>query len=975
MTAHVVAINTEPASFTGIPERFYGTNTDPQGHEIRFTNYFMTVDGKPRFMVMGEFEFSRVEAWQWEDELIKLKMMGVNIISFYVYWIHHEEKRGQWDFTGRRDLRRFVQLCAKHGLWCVARIGPFVHSETRNGGLPDWLYGQPYEVRENDPEFLKVVDDYYAHVGRQLRGLMYRDGGPIIATQLDNEYEHSSAPWECTTGVANEWVNTGSSGVAYIDALKKLALKHGFDTPFYTATAWGDAVTGDSAVPLWGGYPYRPWLFYGPDSGEHPATLEYQYQNFHSSADMAASMYDMFDTNYKPEDYPYACCEMGGGMFCSYNYRFVLPMKSVDAMANIKTASGCNFLGYYIIKGGTNPKRDGGFMNEGQCPKIQYDFQAPLGEFAQTRESYDRLKALHLFARTFENELTPMLPTLPAGQNRIAPKDTEPLRWSVRARGHSGFVFIDNFQDHVNMPARSGETIRVEFSDGAPAIDFENIGIAADENCILPFNMDMGGIRLVKATVQPVTRIATVGGGVAYVFLKPEGMPSPEFVFAPGCVTSQGGETYHCDPSAGIERFSVTGGGTCAGVGGGAGGVGRGAVGGASSVGASDAGGCGRVTVIVLDRAHADKLFVVDRPDGTQMLVIAPGAVIPDENGLRLETTELSAEVLTWPADALAGSGTEPEHIEDSGFGVYPFGVRGKGAADAAFDVAAVSGIVSGAASGAETDSFSVTGAESAAGVTSGNADVPFGTAGIAGTKSGIAAASVAGGVVGTASSTGPTGTADVVSGVAGAADATGLVGADSGSAGSHGSAFGSADVTFGVVGSAGSAGPADTTGTSFGPTGPTGTADVVFPSAIGAMGTADVPAPIDTHVELVRHSKTRWTVSVSPSLVQAIEDGRIKNAWLDVDYIGDIGQAFFDGDMIHDNFANGAVWQIGLHEFTRQLAAGPLTLYITPLKEGVTVDVNSPMAARSETAEKETSEILSVGVTPVYEYVLKQWR
>ncbi|RSX53575.1 beta-galactosidase [Bifidobacterium goeldii] len=785
MTAHTVAINTDPASFKGIPERYYGAATDPQGHEIRFTNYFMTLDGKPRFMVMGEFEFSRVEAWQWEDELIKLKMMGVNVISFYVYWIHHEEKRGQWDFTGQRDLRRFVQLCAKHGLWCVARIGPFVHSETRNGGLPDWLYGQPFEVRENDPEFLKVVDDYYAHVGRQLRGLMYKDGGPIIATQLDNEYEHSSAPWECTTGAANEWVNTGSSGVAYINALKKLALKHGFDTPFYTATAWGDAVTGDSAVPLWGGYPYRPWLFYGPNSGEHPATLEYQYQNFHSSTDMAASMYDMFDTNYKPEDYPYACCEMGGGMFCSYDYRFILPMKSVDAMANIKTASGCNFLGYYIIKGGTNPKRDGGFTNEGQCPKIQYDFQAPLGEFAQTRESYDRLKALHMFAHSFESELVPMLPMLPAGQNRIDPKDTQSLRWSVRASGHSGFVFIDNFQDHVDMPARSGETIRIEFSDGAEPVTFNNIGIAANENCVLPFNMNMGSARLISATAQPVTRIATVGGAQAYVFLKPEGMPDVRFAFEPGVVTSQGSNEYCCDPAASIERFSITGG----------------------------------TTVIVLDRAHADKLFVVDRPDGAQALIIAQGAIIPDDNGLRFETTEAASDVLAWPADALAGSGMEPDRIENSGFGVYAVG----GARDS-----------------------SVTGSTA---------------------------------------------------------------------------------------------------------------------------------ATLDTRVELVRRSKTRWTVSVSPSLIAALESGRIKNAWLDVDYVGDVGQAFFDGDMIHDNFANGAVWQIGLHEFTRQLAAGPLTLYITPIKEGVTVDVNSPMAARSESAEKETSEILSVGITPVYEYTLKRWR
>ncbi len=52
-----------------------------------------------------------------------------------------------------------------------------------------------------------------------------------------------------------------------------------------------------------------------------------------------------------------------------YDYRFVLPKRSVDAMANIKLGSGCDFLGYYMFHGGTNPKGAAGFLNEGQTPK------------------------------------------------------------------------------------------------------------------------------------------------------------------------------------------------------------------------------------------------------------------------------------------------------------------------------------------------------------------------------------------------------------------------------------------------------------------------------------------------------------------------------------------------------------------------------------------------------------------------------
>ena len=64
-------------------------------------------------------------------------------------------------------------------------------------------------------------------------------------------------------------------------------------------------------------------------------------------------------------------------------------------MANIKLGSGCDFLGYYMFHGGTNPKGAAGFLNEGQTPKRSYDFQAPLGEFGQVRESYRRLRTLH----------------------------------------------------------------------------------------------------------------------------------------------------------------------------------------------------------------------------------------------------------------------------------------------------------------------------------------------------------------------------------------------------------------------------------------------------------------------------------------------------------------------------------------------------------------------------------------------------
>ena len=67
-----------------------------------------------------------------------MKAGGVDVVSAYTIWIHHEEEEGIFDFSGQRDLRAFLALVQKCGLKCFLRIGPWVHGEVRNGGFPDW---------------------------------------------------------------------------------------------------------------------------------------------------------------------------------------------------------------------------------------------------------------------------------------------------------------------------------------------------------------------------------------------------------------------------------------------------------------------------------------------------------------------------------------------------------------------------------------------------------------------------------------------------------------------------------------------------------------------------------------------------------------------------------------------------------------------------------------------------------------------
>ena len=55
------------------------------GEEISFTNYYMQKNKIPFLGVSGEIHFSRMSDTRWEDEILKMKMNGINLIATYVF--------------------------------------------------------------------------------------------------------------------------------------------------------------------------------------------------------------------------------------------------------------------------------------------------------------------------------------------------------------------------------------------------------------------------------------------------------------------------------------------------------------------------------------------------------------------------------------------------------------------------------------------------------------------------------------------------------------------------------------------------------------------------------------------------------------------------------------------------------------------------------------------------------------------------
>ena len=177
-----------PRPFANFQPFKLGTAVNPQGVALTANGVSLLQDGKPIVPVMGEFHYSRYPRAEWRDELLKMKAGGITVVSSYVFWIHHEEVEGKFDWSDNRDLRAFVQFCGEVGLRCILRCGPWDHGEVRNGGFPEWLLDKHLKLRTNDAAYLKEVAKLYAAIAGQVKGMLWKDGGPVIGIQIENEY-------------------------------------------------------------------------------------------------------------------------------------------------------------------------------------------------------------------------------------------------------------------------------------------------------------------------------------------------------------------------------------------------------------------------------------------------------------------------------------------------------------------------------------------------------------------------------------------------------------------------------------------------------------------------------------------------------------------------------------------------------------------------------------------------------------------
>lgn len=158
---------------------------------VRIAENKIWVDRQPVSLISGEVHYWRLDPHNWPVVLRRVKEMGLDVVATYVCWEFHEIEPGRYDFAGETDPRRnlvgFLDLLQREGFWIIFRPGPYIYSEWKNGGVPDYAA----KHHRLDPDFLTLAQPYMRAVTEVAIPYLATRGGRIILWQADNEID----PW------------------------------------------------------------------------------------------------------------------------------------------------------------------------------------------------------------------------------------------------------------------------------------------------------------------------------------------------------------------------------------------------------------------------------------------------------------------------------------------------------------------------------------------------------------------------------------------------------------------------------------------------------------------------------------------------------------------------------------------------------------------------------------------------------------
>ncbi|CAL5205867.1 unnamed protein product [Lathyrus oleraceus] len=327
---------------------------------VTYDRKAIIINGQRRILISGSIHYPRSTPEMWEDLIQKAKSGGLDVIDTYVFWNVHEPSPSNYNFEGRYDLVQFIKTVQKVGLYVHLRIGPYVCAEWNFGGFPVWLkYVPGISFRTDNGPFKAAMQGFTQKIVEMMKNekLFQSQGGPIILSQIENEYGPQGR-------------ELGASGHAYSNWAAKMAVGLG---------------TG------------VPWVMCKEDDAPDPVINS--CNGFYC---------DYFSPNkpYKPKLWT----ESWTGWFSEFGGP--VPQRPVEDLAFAVARflqTGGSFFNYYMYHGGTNFGRSAG----GPFITTSYDYDAPIDEYGLLREpKYGHLKDLHQAIKQCEHALVSSDPTV-----------------------------------------------------------------------------------------------------------------------------------------------------------------------------------------------------------------------------------------------------------------------------------------------------------------------------------------------------------------------------------------------------------------------------------------------------------------------------------------------------------------------------------------------------------------------------------
>jgi beta-galactosidase GanA len=447
---------------------------------VGYDQYSLTIGGRRVVLWAGEFDYYRLPSPSlWIDRLEEMKAAGFNAVSVYLNWDYSSPEPGIYDFSGVRNINRFLNDAQRVGLYVIARPGPYINAETDAGGLAGWLDSAPAGSRMDDPQYLAAADQWLSEVDPIIAAHQVTRGGDVIMYQIENEYGY-----------------TDPDGEAYFANLETQATQDGIDVPTYTNDV--------------SNYP-TGWAPGTPDAPQLTGTDQYP-EGFDCAATSTFDSPSVVTASHNPGT-PLMVPEYQGGSFDSWG-GVGYPDCAALTGPNFENtfdpyylAQGATMQSIYMTVGGTNWG-----LNPAPFMYTSYDYGSAISEPGTLSAKYPQLK--------LDGELSQALPDLAQTSRQTAPTIAGLTTFQERnpVTGAT-FLYLGN--------VGSGAVTTTLPTD--PSL---SVTVPSHESKFLVSDAGFGGEHLVATTSQLITRLTTGGATIALLDGDPGAAGSTVLAFA-----------------------------------------------------------------------------------------------------------------------------------------------------------------------------------------------------------------------------------------------------------------------------------------------------------------------------------------------------------------------------------------------------------------------------------------------------------